>query len=73
MSDIFYSLNRPQTPADMVQQLKSDPAAFLQSRGLQVPQGVDMSNPQSIINGLMRSGQIGNERFRQVMQMIGRR
>lgn len=73
MSDLFNSLNKQQTPADMVQQLKNDPAAFLQSRGLQIPQGVDIHNPQSIINGLMRSGQIGNERFRQIMQMIGRR
>ena len=72
MSDIFNSLKQ-QNPVDMVQQLKSDPAAFLQSRGLQIPQGVDVHNPQSLINGLMRSGQIGNERFRQVMQMLSRR
>lgn len=76
MSDLFNSLNKQpqvQNPQQIVQQLKSDPAAFLRSRGLKVPQGVDMRNPQSIINGLMQSGQIGNDRFRMVMQMLGRR
>ena len=76
MSDLFNSLNKQpqaQNPMQMVQQLKSDPAKFLQSKGLKVPQGVDMRNPQSIINGLIQSGQIGNDRFRAVMQMIGRK
>lgn len=76
MSDLFNSLNKQpqvQNPQQIIQQLKSDPAAFLRSRGLKVPQGVDMRNPQSIISGLMQSGQIGNDRFRMVMQMLGRR
>lgn len=73
MSNLFNSLNRqPQqmNPAQMVQQLKSDPVGFMKSRGINIPNGVDTTNPQSIINGLMQSGQIGNGRYRQVMQMI---
>lgn len=73
MSSLFNSLNRqPQqmNPAQMVQQLKSDPVGFMKSRGINIPNGVDTTNPQSIINGLMQSGQIGNGRYQQVMQMI---
>lgn len=73
MSNLFNSLNRqPQqmNPAQMVQQLKSDPVGFMKSRGINIPNGVDITNPQSIINGLMQSGQIGNGRYQQVMQMI---
>lgn len=76
MSNLFNSLNRqPQqmNPAQMVQQLKSDPVGFMKSRGINIPNGVDTTNPQSIINGLLQSGQIGNDRFRMVMQMLGRR
>lgn len=73
MSNLFNSLNRqPQrmNPAQMVQQLKSDPVGFMKSRGINIPNGVDTTNPQSIINGLIQSGQIGNGRYQQVMQMI---
>ena len=73
MSSLFNSLNRqPQqmNPAQTVQQLKSDPVGFMKSRGINIPNGVDTTNPQSIINGLMQSGQIGNGRYQQVMQMI---
>lgn len=73
MSNLFNSLNRqPQqiNPAQMVQQLKSNPVGFMKSRGINIPNGVDTTNPQSIINGLIQSGQIGNGRYQQVMQMI---
>lgn len=74
MSELFNSLgNKPQTQQQLVQQLKKDPASFIKSRGFNIPQGVDVHNPQSIINGLLQSGQIGNDRFRMVMQMLGRR
>lgn len=76
MSNLFNSLNRqPQqmNPAQMVQQLKSDPVEFMKSRGINIPNGVDTTNPQSIINGLIQSGQIGNDRFKMVMQMLGRK
>lgn len=83
MSDLFNSLGsnqkpRPQqtNPMQMVQDLKSDPRGFLKNRGFDVPDGVDTSNPQSIINGLMQSGQVGNSRFQRAIQtarkMFGR-
>lgn len=76
MSDLFNSLNKQpqmQNPQQMMQQLKNDPVAFMKRRGINIPQGVDIHNPQSIINGLIQSGQIGNDRFKMVMQMLGRK
>lgn len=76
MSDLFNSLDkRPQmqNPQQMMQQLKNDPVAFMKRRGINIPNGVDTTNPQSIINGLIQSGQIGNDRFKMVMQMLGRK
>ena len=82
MSDLFNSLGNknkqinPQqnaNPDQMLQELKNDPSSFLKSRGFNVPDGVNMNNPQSIINGLMQSGQIGNNRFQQIMRLFGRR
>ena len=59
------------SPQQAVQQIKSDPAAFLRQRGLNVPAG--MNNPQQIIQHLVQSGQIPNARLQQVMSMMGRR
>lgn len=76
MSELFNSLgNKPQAQnlQQLIQQLKNDPADFIKSRGFNIPQGVDIHNPQSIINGLMQSGQIGNDRFRMIMQMPRRK
>lgn len=78
MSDLFNSLgNKNQQvntdPNQMLQELKNDPTNFLKNRGFNIPNGVNMNNPQSIINGLMRSGQIGNNRFQQVMRLFNGR
>lgn len=75
MSQIFDSLgNKPQqnNPAQMLQQLKNDPAQFLQSMGYNIPSGVDFHNPQSIVNGLMQSGQVNNARYNMAMQAMQR-
>ena len=73
MSSLFNSLSKNTdngNPMQVVQRLKSNPVEFLKSRGFNVPDGVNTSDPNSIINGLMRSGQIGNGRYQQVMQMM---
>ena len=36
-------------------QLKANPAAFLQQRGIQIPQG--MTDPNAILNQMVNSGQ----------------
>lgn len=83
MSNLFNSLgNKNQQvnfqqintdPNKMLQQLKNNPSSFLKNRGFNIPDGININtnNPWSIINGLMKSGQIGNSRFQQVMQLMG--
>lgn len=58
-------------PQQMLQQIKSNPAAVLRQRGLNVPAG--MTNPQQIIQHLLSSGQVPQSRLTQAMQMMGRR
>ena len=62
----------PQQQVNPVQQIKNDPVDFLRQAGYNIPNGIDTSNPMAIINSLMQTGQIGNGRYQQVMQMVGR-
>lgn len=76
MSQMFDALGNNQkqiTQQQQLQRLKSNPVDFLKRMGYNLPQGVDTRNPQSIINGLVQTGQIGNGRVQQLMRMIGRR
>lgn len=50
----------------LVQQIKSNPAAMLQQRGFNIPSG--MNNPQQIINHLISSGQVSQSRYAQLLQ-----
>ncbi len=45
----------------MLNQIKANPVAFLTQKGLNVPQG--MNNPNEIIQHLMRTGQLTQERY----------
>lgn len=69
---IFEQLGRQQTapanPAQLIQQIKSDPAGMLRQKGLSIPAG--MNNPQQIIQHLIQSGQVPQARYQQVMQMM---
>lgn len=56
-------------PMMMVQQLQQDPAGMLQRAGLNVP--ADMRDPQQIIQHLMQSGQVPQQRYQQIMRMFG--
>lgn len=58
-------------PQQMLQELKSNPAAILRQRGLSIPDG--MNNPQQIIQHLLNSGQVPQSRYLQAMQMMGKR
>lgn len=73
MSQIFDSLGKTpqaQNPIQMIQQLKSDPAGFLRNKGFNVPDGVDLHNPQSIINALVQSGQISGNAYQVAMRRM---
>lgn len=64
--------NQPQMNfMQMLQQLKSNPAQFMRDMGVNLPDGVDLNNPQSILSGLMQSGQISNSSYQRLMQMMG--
>ena len=65
----FNQLGRQQTnPMQMMQQLRADPAGFLRQAGLNVPAGI--TDPQQMINHLMQSGQVSQQRYQQAMQMM---
>lgn len=75
MSQLFDALGQRPQPAQQMplQEIKSNPAAYLKKMGYSMPAGVDTRNPQSIISGLVQSGQIGNGRVQQLLRMFNRR
>lgn len=51
--------------------ISSNPSDYLKERGFNVPS--DMTDARQITQYLLQTGQIGNQRLQQVMQMIGGR
>jgi len=66
-------MNNPMIPQQQpnmmqaLQQLRANPMQILQQAGFTVPQG--MSDPNAIIQHLLQSGQVPQERYNQVLQM----
>lgn len=54
-------------PMQMLQQLRANPMQFIQRAGFRVPQ--NMTDPNAIIQHLMQTGQISQERYNQAFQM----
>jgi len=52
----------------LISQLRQNPAALLQQAGLNIPSG--MNDPQQIIQHLLQSGQVPQQRYQQIMQMM---
>lgn len=67
MNSLFNTLGN-KGPAQMIAQIKQNPAAFFSRAGVNVPQG--MTDPNQIIQHLVQSGQVPQERYNQVMQII---
>ena len=60
--------NMPQmNPVQMIQQLQANPIQFLQKAGFNVP--TNMNDPNAIIQHLMNSGQVSQQRYEQARQM----
>lgn len=57
-------------PMQLLQQLKANPAQFLNRYGIQVQPG--MNNPQAIVQQLMNSGRVTQQQFDQARQMASR-
>ena len=55
----------------MLGQLKANPLQFLVQRKMNIPQGIDMSNPQEILNHLVQTGQVSQQQINNAYQMIG--
>ena len=69
--DSLGQANRGQmNPQAALQQIKANPGAILKQAGFNVPAG--MNDPQSIINHLLRSGQVSNPRLQMAQQMMAR-
>ena len=71
---LFNSLSgkQPQmNPMQKLQELKQNPASVLQQAGFNVPG--DMTDPNQITQYLLSSGQVSQNRYSQVLQMMGRR
>lgn len=52
-------------------QLQSNPAEFLQNLGFNVPNNIDLRNPNAIISHLMKSNQIGGGLLGKAQQLMG--
>ena len=52
-----------------MEQLQSNPAQVLGQIGLNIPDG--MTDPQQMVQHLMQSGQVPQNRISQAMQMMG--
>lgn len=57
-------------PMQMVQQLRSNPMQFIRQAGFNIPQ--NLSDPNAIIQHLMNSGQVSQQRYEQARQMAMR-
>ena len=55
-------------PMQMIQQLQANPIQFLQRAGFNVPS--NLNDPNAIIQHLMNSGQISQQRCEQARQMV---
>ena len=69
MNQLYQSLNKPRmNPMQMMNQFLQNPIGILQQVGYQIPEG--MSDPQQIVNHLMQSGQLSNDRLQKAQQML---
>ena len=56
-------------PMALLQQLRQNPMQFLMQRRMNLPQGMNLQDPQAILNNLMQTGQISQEQVNRAYQM----
>lgn len=70
MNPFFQALGGGQpNMMQMLNQLKSNPVDFLMKQKFNLPSNIDTKNPQSIIDHLVKSGQITQQNVNNAMQM----
>lgn len=67
MSNPIYQQMQKPNPMQMLQQIKSNPAAFLRQVGVNVP--ANLNDPNAIIQHLLNSGQVSQQRYEQARRM----
>ena len=67
MSNPLYQQMQRPNPIQMLQQIKSNPAAFLRQAGVNIP--ANLNDPNAIIQHLLNSGQISQQRYEQARRM----
>ena len=70
MNPLFNALggNQPNM-MQMVQQLKANPMQFLAKSKFNIPNNIDTSNAQSIVNYLVQSGQVSQDLYNKAYSM----
>lgn len=70
MNSILQGMGRGKpNPMELMQQFRQNPIGALKQVGYDIPDG--MNNPQQIVQHLMQSGQLPNERLQKAQQMLG--
>lgn len=67
MNNPFYRVLNQPSMNSMLQQIKSNPVAFLAQKGINIPQG--MTDPSAILNHLVSSGRVSQNQINAAMQM----
>ena len=60
----------PNNPMQMLQQLRQNPVQVLRQAGLNIPD--NLNSPNDIIQHLMNTGQVSQQRYEQARQMAAR-
>ena len=68
MNNPMFGRNMPRVnPLQLMQQLKADPIRFIRQAGFNIPD--NLNDPNAIIQHLMNSGQVSQQRYEQARQM----
>lgn len=65
---LFQALGGQNNPLNMLNELRTNPVQFAIRRGFNLPQNIS-ADPNSIIQYLLTSGQISQDRYNQAVQM----
>ena len=63
----LFQMMMPNSPFNMLNQLKSNPSDFLAKRGINLPEG--MNDPNDIIKHLMDTGKVSQAQYNNAMNM----
>jgi hypothetical protein len=67
MSNPLYQQMQRPNPMQMLQQLKQNPVGFLRQAGVNIP--ANLNDPNAIIQHLLNSGQVSQQRYEQARMM----